>query len=814
MNNNILFNLNKFRKFKNNSYDNIDNCKKNSYKYGHSFITNPKFKSFDQKYYTAGDFDDFNIYGNLSSLFYLSLNENNNNNNNNKLSINNNQEYFKLYDNIDIESIINTFTYIFEKLKKGIFIIIHNNKIVLFLPFSNYYYINNWYDKIYFSLDEQKLLQENDYNKIKHLLQKNTIDFMKKHPQQFHLKHKLDFNRQKWHANNCVFRNTFPPYEGDLNINVFKNMFDELCKNRTIPNVQFFVNYRDAPILKKNLTEPYHHLFDSYNTKIETKYQFKKFAPILSQSITNDYADILIPTSDDWIMNSKKFYTNKCSNSYINNKFHNIIDNWNKKKNICVFRGSATGCGILINNNMRLKAAQLSLENPDILDAGITDWKARDKKYIGNPIQIINPKNFKFDLVKSLNRYEQSQFKYILHIDGYVSAFRLSSELRLHSTLLIVDSNYKIWFKHLLKPYVHFIPIKNDLSDLVSQIKWCINNDHKCKTIASNSYSFYQKYLTKDALFDYLQKTMNNIYLHRNLKNPLNITFKNKNVAIIVCFRDPGDNSRNIQKNIFIKSLSSIFSKLFNFHIFIIEQSPNGGFNIGKLKNIGFIESLKFDKFDHFIFSDVDMLPDFNLLKYYQIKPTHPIILAATGTRYNSHNKKNIKPFMGGCISMNKSYFKKINGYPNNFRNWGGEDDALMIRMVNNNLNTLVYPKNGSIIDIEMNNIGKKLNVKKKINKLKNNGTMELLKYEKLLLEFDSWKNNGLNNLHYKILNSSNINSNTTQISVDLLYDEEEKKYPELFPTNNSNNNYLKYSKNCKNKLKDEYYKKIKIIFK
>ena len=29
MNNNILFNLNKFRKFKNNSYDNIDNCKKN-----------------------------------------------------------------------------------------------------------------------------------------------------------------------------------------------------------------------------------------------------------------------------------------------------------------------------------------------------------------------------------------------------------------------------------------------------------------------------------------------------------------------------------------------------------------------------------------------------------------------------------------------------------------------------------------------------------------------------------------------------------------------------------------------------------------
>ena len=48
----------------------------------------------------------------------------------------------------------------------------------------------------------------------------------------------------------------------------------------------------------------------------------------------------------------------------------------------------------------------------------------------------------KFKLVESLSRQEQSQYKYILNIQGYVSAFRLSSELRMNSVILICESDY------------------------------------------------------------------------------------------------------------------------------------------------------------------------------------------------------------------------------------------------------------------------------------------------------------------------------------------------------------------------------------
>ena len=46
-----LFDLNKFRKFKNNHYDKKENCEKNASKWRMNYITNPKFKTFDHKNY-------------------------------------------------------------------------------------------------------------------------------------------------------------------------------------------------------------------------------------------------------------------------------------------------------------------------------------------------------------------------------------------------------------------------------------------------------------------------------------------------------------------------------------------------------------------------------------------------------------------------------------------------------------------------------------------------------------------------------------------------------------------------------------------
>lgn len=796
-----IFSLNKFRKIKENSYNTENNCKKHILKWG-THISNPRFDLFDQVYFHAGDERDITKYGLLPLRYVYSkdypdhsrLSSSKRTSSKRKLS--SKYDIFKLYKNIDYISIRNTFDYMFKKFKKGIFIIIRDNKLLLFLPFSNNDYINNWYDKVYFTLEEKRLLESDGYNKIGYKLKQSIIDFQNKYPEQFGVgKRKINFDRKKWYANNCVFRNQFPEYEGELNNNAIKDMFESLLLERTIPDVEFFVNDRDFPILKKDYTEPYEHIFDSENVKIEKEFHFKKMAPIFSKSITDKYADLLMPTNDDWRLASGRFFTDGCSKEYSKNVIKDIYTNWDLKKPICIFRGSATGCGNTLENNMRLKAADISIDYPDLLDAGITDWKARPKKYIGQEIKIIDSKAFRFELSNFIDNKTKSGYKYILNIDGYVSAFRLSSEFRMNSVVLIVNSDYKLWFSHLLKPYVHYVPVLKDLSDLISQIKWCIDHDAECKKIAYNGLLFYEKYLSKNGIFNYLETNLKIIYKNKNLKNLLNVSLSKSvhdkpNIAVISCFRDKGNGVREKERKIFVQLMNQLLKPYFNFHIYIIEQSNDGeDFNIGKLKNIGFkIASTSGVKFDNYVFSDIDTIPDYNLLPYFCKSGDYPMVLAFRGTRYEVLDIKIHKPFLGALLGFSGNAFKDINGYPNNFWAWGGEDDAILNRLLNCNKKYLDVPKVGHIIDFEEVNM-KPVKIVNKIGK----ESMEPLKFEKLFTDLSEWKNNGLSNLNYKELSRLEINDHTTQIVVDLMKKVDEIEYPQLFPEPSNNYKTMEY---------------------
>jgi hypothetical protein len=336
-----------------------------------------------------------------------------------------------------------------------------------------------------------------------------------------------------------------------------------------------------------------------------------------------------------------------------------------------------------------------------------------------------------------------------------------------------------MWYSNLLEEYVHYVPVKADLEDLVSQVQWCIKNDAKCKTIASNAKIFYDKYLTKDGIFNYLQNKLSMIYYNKNFKNLLDIRVTKKNIAIISCFRDKGDGKRERERKIFVQVMTKILQPYCTFHIYIIEQSKDGhDFNIGKLKNIGYVLSSLQDKYDHFIFSDIDTLPDYDLMEYFLKTPSKPIALARKGTRYANKDEKIKKPFMGALLSFNSKIFDKINGYPNNFWGWGGEDDSLINRLISNKISSVYYPKKGSIIDIEEGDDLKTIDVKDKVKGEKK----DMVKHEKLYNDFSGWIQNGLNTLNYKILERVEINRYTSQIRVDLLKNDDMKNHPEWFP--------------------------------
>lgn len=510
--------------------------------------TNPRYKNFNQTIFTAGDSEQFEEFRySVSKESNVSIQEH---------EINEDILWDK-YKNPGEDSVSNTFNYMFHKFKKGIYIKIQNGKLDVFLPFSNANFVNEWSD----------IININGFNDT--VRKATETEGYKFNPKS------INSNVYNWYANNCLVRYEYPVNESDLNVTNLKNMMLELCETQSVPDVEFFVNKRDFPLHKKDETEPYDNIWGDGCKLVSHNYD--KFCPIFSMVESDEFADISIPTHNDWARVQSK--ENKWFEGSANDNFDDTFDKykWEEKKNTAVFRGAATGEGVTISTNKRLMACYLShnqknLEGVEpLLDAGITKWKLRPRKLKNSKkLQIINTSKLQFGLSNFISTQEQSGYKYILHIPGNVCAFRLSLELASGSVVLITESKWKLWYWKMLEPYVHYIPIASDMSNLFEQIKWCRNNDSKCKEIAQNARKFYDEKLSKTNMLKVLNEKLVSISKHRpNYRythHPLEkmISFEKQNVVNNMKMFDTrkDENNTNDSRSFdFLKGNSDIIKK-------------------------------------------------------------------------------------------------------------------------------------------------------------------------------------------------------------------------------------------------------------
>jgi len=507
--------------------------------------TNYRYRNFRQNHFTAGSEDQFEQYrdatngDNRKKDIDLSAN----------LFADKSLEDWGKNKNIPASAVIDTFRYIFNKFKKGIFVKIKGGKVVVFLPFSKSKFTNEWSSKVMIDPKFKRNSKFKENSKFKR--QMTDIDYFLKAitGKGYTYKYKkVNQNMNEWYSNNCIVRydvdsETQLTNEGDTNVSTIQNMLEELCKNREIPDIEFFMNRRDFPIITRDGKEPYKGIWGDQDL---VSHNYEKYAPILSMCKTDEYADVLSPTHEDWARSQSKkgrFFTGSCG-SY-NDTFNTL---WEDKKPTAVFRGASTGCGVTVDSNPRLKLAYISATTETkegeipLLDAGITKWNARPRKLSNSPyLQSIDIANIGFGLVNSLTRVEQSTYKYIVNVDGHVSAFRLSMELGMGSVILLAKSKWKMWYSDMLVPYEHFVPVKEDLSDLLTQIQWCRDRDKKCKEIAENATVFFNTYIQENGIFDYLQKTLVDlkekmgVYLY-NTRSPLSHQIESELKSLTLSF--------------------------------------------------------------------------------------------------------------------------------------------------------------------------------------------------------------------------------------------------------------------------------------
>ena len=355
----------------------------------------------------------------------------------------------------DLLRINNTLELIIHEYRQAIYVLIINDYLYLFCPICNINFENNW-----------NLSKPSNYEAIKEswgyrdVTDRNYIS---------------DINH--WWKNQGILCN-IQSY-GSLQYLSYRTMMIDslrLLRNQnrgkiTIPWCEFFLNVRDRPILCKEFMGSY--------------------MPVLSPYVGQDVLDIPIPLACDY-------------EASINEPMR-----WSDRWSVAVWRGSATGAGITIETNPRLKIASLEYEH---LDAKLTSWDCRDKLWNG-VIQCIHSTDFSFIASKDfyLTTKQQCRYKYIIYIEGHCAASRMASLLSMRSLILWVKTNNvipdMIWYFPLLKENEHYISVESDLSNLKEKIDWCIDHDAECQRMAHNAQLFYDQHCVPTTLLHVLNES-------------------------------------------------------------------------------------------------------------------------------------------------------------------------------------------------------------------------------------------------------------------------------------------------------------------
>ncbi|KAK7132186.1 hypothetical protein R3I93_018672 [Phoxinus phoxinus] len=212
-----------------------------------------------------------------------------------------------------------------------------------------------------------------------------------------------------------------------------------------------------------------------------------------------------------------------------------------------------------------------------------------------------------------------------------------------------------------------------------------------------------------------------------------------------------------------------------HYGIYIVHQSGNSTFNRAKLLNVGVREALKEEDWSCVFLHDVDLLPE-NDHNTYTCHPQYPTHLSVAMDKFRY--RLPYSQYFGGVSAVTPEQYLKMNGFPNQYWGWGGEDDDIAARVRLSGMKIMRPPLA----------IGHYKMIKHKGDQgnEQNPRRFDLLKRTRL-----NWRSDGLNSLTYKLL-SKELEPLYTNLTVNIGDDSphppvkvpSRKSQPQPAPTN------------------------------
>jgi len=249
-----------------------------------------------------------------------------------------------------------------------------------------------------------------------------------------------------------------------------------------LPDMEFLLNTRDHPM--------------------NSKWRSSDPPPILSFSKPpSDYLDIMYPAWTFWEGGPAVWPIYPTGLGRWDEQIKIIGKKakewpWRKKKNVAFFRGSRT-------SDERDPLVLLSRRLPDIADAQYTKnqaWKS-DKDTLGMPPATEIPLE------------DHCEYKYLFNFRGVAASFRFKHLFLCNSLVFHVgpQSNGNDWlefFYPAMKPWVHYVPIGTDMSEVEEVLAFFRANDDYGKKIAKRGRKFIQEHLRMEDVLSYWRRLL------------------------------------------------------------------------------------------------------------------------------------------------------------------------------------------------------------------------------------------------------------------------------------------------------------------
>jgi hypothetical protein len=243
---------------------------------------------------------------------------------------------------------------------------------------------------------------------------------------------------------------------------------NNLFNNKTSLNFNISKNY-----LNRYQNSPYLYEVNDINFNKDTK---KYIVEILNDGYNNPgfpcFHKAKLANENNFAILSLKTYYYRHWNLKNKDKHE-----WNDKIPDIFWRGATTGYNHAIN---RYTFMQMYFNKYNIGFINTFYW---------------NHEKVKNYVKKSVDYDEYTKYKYLISIEGNDKDSGLNWKLNSNSLVIMRKPFIISWLmESKLEPYVHYVPLKDDFSDLDEIYQWCLDNDDKCKEIVKNANKFMDNF--------------------------------------------------------------------------------------------------------------------------------------------------------------------------------------------------------------------------------------------------------------------------------------------------------------------------------